>query len=290
MTTPIETVADALIAFILSLLHDPSAVEEFNDDPAAAMAARGIHGACAADVRSVAPIIVDHPSVAPRPASSHAPFAADPDGDHPDGTPFSNDPEVVREISRIINQFTTIDARATIVDQSTNQNIWTQGGDVTQIFDQDAVVAAGDGSVAAGDDATIDDSDTTIGVGDIAAGNTDGSHNTTVTGVDDDDALADTDADTDAAEPDDAETDAAASVSGDPELDEGLSQAATAIDVAADAAAAVDDPAPEPVQAATAEVDAPLMADLTDTSGIDSAEPLTPPEPEAYPDEPLEDQ
>ncbi|MFF2487669.1 IniB N-terminal domain-containing protein [Microbacterium sp. NPDC058062] len=289
MTTPIETVADALIAFILSLLRDPNAVEEFNDDPGAAMAARGLQGACAADVRSVAPVIVDHPSVAPRPASSqhtHPPVGSD--DDNPGGTPFDTDPQVIREISRIINQFTTIDARSTIVDQSTNQNIWTQGGDLTQIFDQSAVVAAGDGSVAAGDDVLVDESETTIGVGDVAVGNTTGSHNTTTTGDADDEADAPVDADV--ADPDAADTDAAASVLADPVLDDGLSQVTDAVDTAADAAATAATEAPAPAEPAPAEDAAPLMADMTDTSGVDAAEPLTPPEPEAYPDEPLEDQ
>ena len=91
---------------------------------------------------------------------------------------------MVKEIKRIINQFTTIDARTTIVDQSTNQNIWTEGGDVTQIFDQEAVVASGDEAVAAGDDATVVDSEVDVTVGDVAIGNTtnDGSFNNT--GVD----------------------------------------------------------------------------------------------------------
>ena len=284
MTTPIETVADALIAFILSLLRDPNAVEEFNDDPGAAMAARGIQGACAADVRSVAPVIVDHPSVAPRPASQQTVVR----DSVPDPSPRSTDPEVVREISRIINQFTTIDARSTIVDQSTNQNIWTQGGDLTQIFDQSAVVAAGDGSVAAGDDVLVDESETTIGVGDVAVGNTTGSHNTTTTGDADDEADAPVDADV--ADPDAADTDAAASVLADPVLDAGLSQVTDAVDTAADAAATAATQAPAPAEPAPAEDAAPLMADMTDTSGVDAAEPLTPPEPEAYPDEPLEDQ
>ena len=284
MTTPIETVADALIAFILSLLRDPHAVEEFTDDPDGAMAARGIQGACAADVRSVAPVIVDHPSVAPRPASQQTVVRES----VPDPTPRSTDPEVVREISRIINQFTTIDARSTIVDQSTNQNIWMQGGDLTQIFDQSAVVAAGDGSVAAGDDVLVDESETTIGVGDVAVGNTTGSHNTTTTGDADDEADAPVDAEV--ADPDAADTDAAASVLADPVLDDGLSQVTDAVDTAADAAAAAATEAPATAEPAPAEDAAPLMADMTDTSGVDAAEPLTPPEPEAYPDEPLEDQ
>ncbi|WP_152545326.1 hypothetical protein [Microbacterium sp. CH12i] len=88
----------------------------------------------------------------------------------PTDPPGPPDP-VVNEIIRLVNQFTTIDARSTIVDQSVNQNIWTQGGDVTQIFDQEAIVASGDESVAAGNDATLVNSDTDITTGDVSIGN-----------------------------------------------------------------------------------------------------------------------
>jgi hypothetical protein len=159
MSSPVAVIADALIAFILSLLRDPEAVEEFTADPQTAMMRGGVQDACLADVRAVAPVIVDHPSVTPRPP--------DPGPPEPPGPP---DP-VINEIIRLVSQFTTIDNRSTIVDQSVNQNIWTEGGDVTQMFDQDAVVASGDDSVAAGDDATVNDSDVDITTGDISIGN-----------------------------------------------------------------------------------------------------------------------
>ena len=73
MSTPVATVADALIAFILSLLHDPAAVEEFNAAPKAAMANNGLQDACAADVQAVKPVIVDHPHVTPKPPGPPSP-------------------------------------------------------------------------------------------------------------------------------------------------------------------------------------------------------------------------
>src|SRR6187431_6047 len=182
MSTPVATVADALISFILSLLRDPAAVEEFDAAPKAALASKGLQDACAADVQAVKPVIVDNPTVVVKPVGPPPP----PDPPHTD--------EVVKEIKQIINQFASIDNRTTIVDQSTNQNIWTEGGDVTQIFDQEAVVASGDDAIAAGDDATLIDSDVDVTVGDISVGNTtnDGSFNNT--GTDADPALATDDA------------------------------------------------------------------------------------------------
>lgn len=244
MSTPVATIADALIAFILSLLGDPDAVEEFNAAPQRTLAENGLENACGADVKAVAPVVIDDPSVTARAVTP------------PPSTPDEPN-EVITEISRILNQFTTIDNRTTIVDQSTNQNIWADG-DVTQIFDQDAVVASGDDSVAAGDDATIDDSDSTITTGDIAVGNTTGSHNTTST------------------------DDASAAAPSDP-----AAAAADAPVETPDAAATTPEPA-APVEV-EAEPEA-LMADLTATDGFAADEPLSAPEPEPYPEEPAEEQ
>ena len=159
MNSPVATIADALIAFILSLLRDPDAAEKFTDDPHGAMAENGVQGASLADVRDVKPVIFDHPQVEPKPPAPSAPAsAAEPD-------------QVVNEIVRILNQFTTVDARSTIVDQSVNQNIWTDGGDVTQLFDQEAVIASGDHAVAAGDDASTLEQDLDLTVGNITVGN-----------------------------------------------------------------------------------------------------------------------
>lgn len=166
MTNPLTTITDALIEFILSLLSDPTAALEFEQDPDGALAKAGLSDVCAADVRSVVPVVVDRPDVVnlvPAPTylvkPPHVPEPSEPR------------PELIREIERVINHF-KIDNRTTIVDQSVNQSIWAEG-DVTQVFDQEAVIAAGDGSVAAGNDATIDKSTTDIDAGDIAIGNTD---------------------------------------------------------------------------------------------------------------------
>lgn len=163
MITPVESIADALIAFILSLLHDPAAAEKFNTDPQGSLASNGLQGACAADVHAVTPIIVEYPTVTPQP---------------PGPTPPHHHEPVIREISRILNQFTTIDNRSTVVDQSTNQNIWTSGGDLTQIFDQTANVASGDHSMSAGHNINQDQSTNNLQVGDVGIGNTSGSYNT----------------------------------------------------------------------------------------------------------------
>ena len=270
MSTPVATVADALISFILSLLRDPAAVEEFDAAPTAVLASKGLQDACAADVQAVKPIIVDNPTVVVKPVPVGPPPPPDPP--HTD--------EVVKEIKHIINQFATIDNRTTIVDQSTNQNIWTEGGDVTQIFDQEAVIASGDGSVAAGDDATVVDSEVDVTVGDVAIGNTtnDGSFNNT--GVDPDAPVEeDVAADPVVVDPAVDPTDAAA-VAGD--------AVESAVDQTLDAAASVE----APVQEAVAEVPAedPLAADLTAADTYESEDAGTAVVDDAFVEEPLEEQ
>ncbi len=165
MSVTLATMADALIEFILSLLRDPEAAAEFNEDPEGTLAARGLSDVSYADVCSVAPVIAEKPSVAPHPN----PTPVNPGGG---GKPDHN--PVVREIKNITQQFTHIDDRDTIVDMSVNQNIWANG-DVTQSFDNTAVVASGDKAIAAGDDVSQEhnlDQSTDINAGnDVNVGN-----------------------------------------------------------------------------------------------------------------------
>jgi hypothetical protein len=264
MSTPVATVADALIAFILSLLRDPAAVEEFDAAPKAMLANNGLEDACAADVQAVKPVIVDNPDVIAKPVSPPPP--PPPHYDKPDA--------VVKEIKNIVHQFTTVDARTTIVDQSTNQNILTSGGDVTQIFDQEAVVASGDDAVAAGDDVTTVDSDVDVTVGDVSVGNTtnDGSFNNNDVDVDVDvEGVPAVEAEGDEA------ADAAAAAGGAVE---------TAVDTALDATeAAVQEAAPAPEPEAES-----LAADLTSTSDTYESEDAGMPVEEVYVEEPTEEQ
>lgn len=275
MSTPVATVADALIAFIMSLLRDPAAAEEFDAAPKAALASNGLEDACLADVQAVKPVIVDNPTVIVK----HAPPPPPP-------PPHETPDEVIKEIRNIVNQFTTVDARTTIVDQSTNQNIWTNGGDVTQIFDQEAVVASGDEAVAAGDDATIIDSEVDITVGDVAVGNStaEGSFNNTgVTPPPADPTLAGDEAATaDAA----ATAGAAVEDAVDTALDAAVGATQEAVEAAPVEAAPVEaaaEPAPEPVAD-------PLAADMTTSAETYESDDAGMVVEDAYVEEPVEEQ
>ncbi len=273
MSTPVATVADALIAFIMSLLRDPAAVEEFDAAPKAALASNGLQDACVADVQAVKPVIVDNPTVIVK----HAPPPP------PPPPPHDTPDEVIKEIRNIVHQFTTVDARTTIVDQSTNQNIWTNGGDVTQIFDQEAVVASGDEAVAAGDDATIVDSEVDVTVGDVAVGNSTANGSFNNTGV-----VPPAEAEPTLAAGDEAAASDTAAAAGD------------AVEGAVDAALGASEEAVEaaPVEAATEATMAPaaepvadpLAADMTTSADTYESDDGGMVVEEAYVEEPDEDQ
>ncbi|MFS0733955.1 IniB N-terminal domain-containing protein [Microbacterium sp. 1P10UB] len=202
MSMTLATVADALIEFILSLLKDPVAAAEFEDDPQAALSRCGLNNVSAHDVQSVAPVIIERTSVVQVPVGVTKVVHVDGGGSGGNGGggggrgPGQEPNAVVREIKNITNHFQTVDDRDTIVDQSVNQNIWAEG-DVTQNFDNDAVVASGDDTIAAGGSVDIDqtkDESTTINAGDdVNMGN-----DTDVTIIDDSfDEDTDTDTTTD---------------------------------------------------------------------------------------------
>lgn len=286
MTTPLVTVANSIIEFILSLLRDPAALAELKEDPDAALAKSKVAGICAEDVRAVAPIIYDHPDVVPRVSSTPMPSTP---------TPVQHNNDVLNEITRITNNWTTIDSRTTIVDQSVNQNIWTEGGDVTQIFDQTAGVASGDGSTAAGDDVvngpqpdddTDDDptpsdlpglQDVVDGLGDgldqLDAGLDQAEEGLETPATDGTDAVAD-----DAPPPQPIATQPAEQLSS--AEDAGVPQ--EAVTAAQDAAAYSEPPAADPVyDAPVAEVDEAVWSEPVDTLEVEEA---------VYPDELGEEQ
>ncbi|TKV27824.1 hypothetical protein FDK12_10030 [Arthrobacter sp. NamB2] len=188
------TLASSLLDFLMNLFNDPEAAADFLEDPEQALEDAGLGGVCWDDVEAVLPVVVDYAPitvsssfdreyntggnatgnfagntwapVAAAPAAHVAPVHVAPvhhDDDHG---------HAVAQLHSIVNNYTYTshtDDRDTITDQSVNQNIWADG-DVTQVFDNDAVVASGDDSIAAGGSVALDesvDNSTNITVGDI---------------------------------------------------------------------------------------------------------------------------
>jgi hypothetical protein len=172
--------SNSLLDFILSLLSDSEAAAEFYADPDGALKSAGLGDVCGDDVHSVLPLVLDYAPVSVK----HDGGGRDHDKDHKDydrddkdhkdydrdhkdhkdydrdhhGKDYDKDRDhddhdgAVKEIHNILNNYTyNVDDRDTYVDQSVNQDIWAKG-DVKQYFDNDSVIASGDGAVAAGGD------------------------------------------------------------------------------------------------------------------------------------------
>jgi hypothetical protein len=197
---------NSLLDFILELLSDHEAAEAFYADPDGALKAAGHAGVCGSDVDAVLPLVLDYAPVTVNTSSfdrsydtgNHGSSYADggsnsTGGGHhaPPPPPSHHDDDhdhAVQQIHHILNTYSytysSVDDRDTITDQSVNQNIWAKG-DVTQWFDNDSVVASGDGAVAAGDDAegVITGDGNIVGDGNVTGDeNIVGHGNTEVTG------------------------------------------------------------------------------------------------------------
>ena len=154
-----ETETLSLLEFIQKLITDADLRQLFNDDPEQALADNGLEDVTEADVQDALVLIDDSqtadfsrdysssPSIDFSGANIGSRNTSDDDGDDGDGGGHS---AAVEHISRFItNNF--IDDRDTTVDNSTNQQIDTGGGDFDQDIDIDSNVASGDGAVAADD-------------------------------------------------------------------------------------------------------------------------------------------
>ncbi|WP_433557350.1 IniB N-terminal domain-containing protein [Pseudonocardia xinjiangensis] len=166
-----------LLEFLRELLTNEQARDWYADDPDAALKYYGLDDLSPADVHDALTLIEDNqtadfdreyntghnevhfPSPPPVPVHYEG-------GDHEAAVEYLN--------RYITNNY--VNDQDTIVDNSTNQQIDTHGGDFDQDIDVDSVVASGDGSVAAGGD--IDGSTIVSGDGNqVGDGNVSGHDN-----------------------------------------------------------------------------------------------------------------
>jgi hypothetical protein len=165
------TLASDLLDFILDLLRDPTAAEEFQAAPARTLADAGLGDVCLADLDDVQSLLSFVPEVAggsagltslqaaPSVASASLPASVAPAAAVPltqVSPAAASESEVVIERLRDIQQTYTYNATTTV---EVRDNIWA-GQDVYEIFGDEAVLATG-GSVSAGgdvDDVEVDNS------------------------------------------------------------------------------------------------------------------------------------
>jgi hypothetical protein len=177
----------SLLEFILSLLRDPETAQAFDSNPQAVLNQQGFGDLCGDDVAEAMPLVADHSRVS---------FDRHYDGGgnvvHPSmpaphpGHGESDIHAVIRQIQYVTSNYSYTDSHNSILDNSVNQAIWADG-DVLQNFDNDPVMASGNGAVAAGDDVdgtitTGDDNvvgdDNEVSAGDGATSFGDGDANT----------------------------------------------------------------------------------------------------------------
>jgi len=275
MSNVIATMANALIEFILSLIRDPEAAAEFEADPEGALEARGLGNVGYNDLCAALPVVYDNPQVLvhSEPGILLRP-PADPGGASPT--------QVIQQLHELITNTSYVTNNSTVLDQSVNQNLWAEG-DILQIFDNEAIVASGQGSTAAGRDVVDDDStdsSTTVAVGgDAVVDSTidtdtavDSNNETTVTGPITDGSAPATGDEAAPVEPEPSESEATADVAYQP---------ADAPATTAEAPAPQEAPADQPASEPTAEE--PTPADTT------TAEPLAE-EPPAEQEPPVADE
>lgn len=130
----------SLLEFILNLLRDPLAQEQFKANPQQALREHGFDEVCAQDVHDALPLVVDNVMVS---GTDGALPCAEPGEAHFD--------VAIRQIDHIVNNYSYTDSHDTHVDYSVHQTIWAQG-DVEQSFDNgNDVVVANDSTVVDGD-------------------------------------------------------------------------------------------------------------------------------------------
>jgi hypothetical protein len=178
VTQPREDIGMTLMEFILNLLSDDEARQDFADNPDKALDDAGLGNLSAHDVRDALELMHDDSQSADfsreyNTGGNEVNIAAP--------EPVDGSESAAEYVSKYIYNNYITNEGDTITDNSINQQIDTGGGDFSQDIDVDSTVASGDGAVAAGDD--IEDSTITTGNDNIVGDNNiEGDGNTSISG------------------------------------------------------------------------------------------------------------
>jgi hypothetical protein len=174
----------SILEFLQKMIDDTSLRDWFAKDPQGALADHGLKDVSPEDVRDAIVLADDsqtadfsrsydtgfHGTLPAAHAAAHHEGHSEGHSDHSSGHQ-----EAVEHLSRFVTN-TFVDDRDTTVDNSTNQQVNTHGGNFDQDIDVHSTVASGDGAVAAGGD--IRDSTVTTGDGNqVGTGNIKGDNN-----------------------------------------------------------------------------------------------------------------
>jgi len=151
--------AENLIDLILRLLRDPAALAEFQQNPDAVLAACGASDVSAEDVHDALVLADDDDDDNGGHHDHHDHHVPPPPRPHPGESDHDAAVRYIKEY--VTNNY--VDDRDTSIDNSVNQQIHTDGGDVDQLIRTTSTTASGDGAVATAGD--IDHSQVTTGDG-----------------------------------------------------------------------------------------------------------------------------
>jgi hypothetical protein len=173
------TTSTSLLDWILSLLRDPTQQAAFQANPQGYASDHGFSNLSAADVHDALCLAGDNQSQSFERGGNHDGHVHYPPPHH-----YEHGESASHYLSSYItNNYTSIDARSTNIDDSVHQRVDTHGGDFSQNIHNDPVIASGDHAVAAGHD--ISNSTLTTGDGNVVGDNNHavtGDHNTTAFG------------------------------------------------------------------------------------------------------------
>jgi hypothetical protein len=183
----------SLLEFVRELLTNTGLRDWFAKDPEAALHSKGLDDIDAHDVRDALTLVNDDHQEADfsrtyDTGSNH--ISGLTGGAHHSSHSSAPEPHGHETAAEYVNRYITnnyVDDRDTTVDNSTNQQIDTQGGDFDQDIDVHSTVASGDGAVAAGGDISgstvTTGNDNQVGDGNVKGdGNVVGDANQAVTG------------------------------------------------------------------------------------------------------------
>lgn len=137
-----------LIQWLLDLLNDDAAKDDFLRDPDSYLREHGYGDVSSGDIYDSLCLIHDGDTSGYRGGDNDD----DDDDDHPRPHHNDDDDDAATYLKSYITNITNIDDRDTEIDNSIHQDIDTDGGDFDQTIDNDTVVASGDGATAVGGD------------------------------------------------------------------------------------------------------------------------------------------
>lgn len=170
-----------LIQWLLDLLNDDAAKEDFLRDPDGYLREHGYGDVSSGDIYDSLCLIHDGDySGYDDDDRGGRDRDDDDDDDHPAPHHHDDDDSAASYLKTYITNITNVDDRDTNIDNSIHQDIDTDGGDFDQTIDNDTVVASGDGATAVGGDnngnisSAGHDNTTAFGDGDASNANFDG--------------------------------------------------------------------------------------------------------------------